>query len=265
MKILTKIISLYLTIFVVSNLLSQEVKISLKVDTVTYLYKEDNTPINFSYSIENTTNNTIYFVLNKKTFGFFSSPNQYDFNFRRDEPNLDLEETIFDPRLIVFKPNADTLSLDIHGGACSYYDMSSKIVQKQLYEEDQLKQSIKNDSLKAFEKYRDDNHLQNKSIDWVANVKYINDNIIMMKPHEIIQITTPVDFYNYYYYPIDKRGIGYFLPDDSYKIVLKIHSDPKLIEEYLTAKTISKLKKENAIPLQQNYFSNTINLTVNHQ
>lgn len=211
------------------------------------------TPVTITYSIKNNTSDPICFVLDKNNFGLFENPNEYFFN-ESDNNKLFDGEKIFNARLLLFdsEKRLDNLELNIPS-ACYIAEELTRLIN--------LQNEIDEDSLKILKVYQS-NFFKKKPLNWVVRAKYVNDNIVFLKPFETIKINTKIDFRFYEYNEIYKSLNGYHLEYKNYKMQIKIYNNPSIINEYLTDHNREKVKEINAKFVDGINFSNKIDLKV---
>ncbi|WP_265427080.1 hypothetical protein [Chryseobacterium sp. YIM B08800] len=231
---------------------AQKVSVEILDSETAFKLNDFYNPINIKYSIKNNTSDNVYFILDKNSFGVFATPNHYYFG-ENASTKLSLDEKVFNPRLLLFDSNnlRDTLELNIP---------RIHYLVEELGRLQSIQEKIDDDSLNVLKTYKD-KFYKTKSLNWVVRAKYINDNIIFLKPFEEIIVNTKVDFRNYYYDKISKTGIGYLLENKNYKMQIKIYNNP-VINEYLSEANRKKIKELNVVLIDQIIFSNKTHLIV---
>ncbi|MET3037581.1 hypothetical protein ABXT08_15875 [Chryseobacterium sp. NRRL B-14859] len=248
-----KLILLFVIINI-SYIKAQQVTVELLNHDVVYKNDDGYHPVSIRYKLFNKSRDCIYLVLDKRSFGIFSYPGKYIFD--KEGAEIPKDQMIFNPRLLLLqnKNPEDTLKLTNLKSVPQFTpDEFDKRSQQEL--------KIKNDSTEAVRKYKN-LYFRSQPLDWVIRAKYINDNIVFIKPGESVILNTDIDFALYDYNPYFENGVGYSLAKNEYQMIIKIHNDPSLIKEYLDERNAAKIRRFKAFPLKGDYYSGKGSLQV---
>lgn len=244
----------YLMLAIIINSLIPAQKINVVLEDNVKNYKDQQ--ITLHYIIENPNPFAIYFIFNENNFSEYGIP---DFYYWDDENILyenNKDEEIFNPRSIFFDIDAkDTLNIvpTLHTTPTIEYLVKCKQKENNLFE-------IRKNHIIEFQK----KYFPEKNLIWNKRAKYINENLIILKPFESRNFQTTVNFTEL----LDNNAkcnlsnVGFNLEKDKYSLSIKIHNDNNRTLKYLTSINLEKIKKNNAQSLDENFYSNSIILNI---
>ncbi|AKK73395.1 hypothetical protein HX13_21550 [Chryseobacterium sp. P1-3] len=244
-------------LFVIINInciKAQQVTVELLNQNVVYKNDDGYHPVSIRYKLLNTSSDYVYLILGKKSFGVFGNPDEYIFD--KEGAEIPKDQMIFNPRLLLFQSKNAESPLKL-----TNFKSVPQFTPDEFNKRSQQELRIKNDSTEAVKKYKD-LYFRSQPLNWVVRAKYINDNIVFIKPGESVIVSTDIDFALYDYNPYFENGVGYALKNDVYRMMIKVHNDPLLIREYLDERNTTKIRNFKAQPLKEDCYSGKINLKV---
>lgn len=242
--------SVYFVLAIVINSLISAQKINTEL--LDNIKNDKDQKITLHYIIENPNPFAIYFVFNEKNFSEYGLPNLYYWDNKNVLYDENKDEEIFNPRSIFYDIEAkDTLNIlpTLQTTPTIEYLLECKQQEKKVID-------IRKNDIIEFQK----KNFPNKDLIWNKRAKYINENLIILKPFESRDFQTTVNFTEL----LDNKercnlsNVGFNLERKKYLLSIKIHSDSIIILKYLTALNLEKILKNNAKSLNEDSYSNSI-------